>query len=167
MGFSFKKSFNAGPFRVTVSKSGISTSFGVKGARITKKANGNTMYTLGIPGTGISHRSEKSSKKKQSKKPNETVANQNSPTSIFKTLTSDLTSDQSKAYAIILNFCNFGETEKIFNAAELNATLTEPVSNYMLNKLCEAGYLTKPIRGKYALNIEKVKQINEKFENSK
>ena len=63
MGFRFRKSFGIGPFRATISKSGISTSFGVKGARITKKANGNTMTTLGVPGTGLSYVSEKSNKK--------------------------------------------------------------------------------------------------------
>lgn len=33
MGFRFRKSFGKGPFRVTISKSGISTSVGVKGIR--------------------------------------------------------------------------------------------------------------------------------------
>ena len=55
MGFRFRKSFGFGPFRATISKSGISTSVGVKGARITKRADGKTQTTLSIPGTGISH----------------------------------------------------------------------------------------------------------------
>lgn len=55
MGFRFRKSFKVGPFRTTVSKSGISTSFGIKGARITKTANGRTCITAGIPGTGINY----------------------------------------------------------------------------------------------------------------
>ena len=58
MGFRFRKSTNIGPFRITASKSGISTSFGGKGARVTKMANGRTRTTLSIPGTGISHVSE-------------------------------------------------------------------------------------------------------------
>lgn len=53
MGFHFRKSIKAGPFRFTLSKSGISTSFGVKGARITKRADGRTQGTVRIPGTGI------------------------------------------------------------------------------------------------------------------
>ena len=263
MGFRFRKSFGAGPFRATISKSGISTSFGVKGARVTKKANGNTMTTLGIPGTGLSYVSEKSNKKqaktaaatKTSKNMggsyamNSEVANRfnyvddpnvadapkkagflriakynlfgfaifiilsilavivdapaimaggligaivfvvvkcrkwkkpymplkvpvafehwtdsYTPTSVLSLLTKGLTNDQAVAYAHILEFCEFGEVEKTFNAAELNATRTEPISNYMLTKLYEAGYLVKPTRGKYALNIAKVNQMNEEFE---
>lgn len=60
MGFRFRKSTNIGPFRITASKSGISTSFGGKGARVTKMADGRTRTTLSIPGTGISHVSETS-----------------------------------------------------------------------------------------------------------
>ena len=55
MGFRFRKSFGFGPFRTTISKSGVSTSVGVKGARITKRADGKTQTTVSIPGTGISH----------------------------------------------------------------------------------------------------------------
>lgn len=263
MGFRFRKSFGVGPFRATISKSGISTSFGVKGARVTKKANGNTMTTLGIPGTGLSYVSEKSNKK-QSKNVAATKTSKNTggsytmnyevanrfnygddpnvadapkkagflriakynlfgfaifivlsilavitdapvimaggligaiafvvvkcrkwkkpymplkvpvafehwtdsyaPTSVLSLLTKGLTNDQAIAYAHILEFCEFGEVEKTFNAAELNATRTEPISNYMLAKLYEAGYLVKPTRGKYALNMAKVNQMNEEFE---
>ena len=35
MSFGFRKSFSTGPFRFTFSKSGVSTSFGVRGARVT------------------------------------------------------------------------------------------------------------------------------------
>lgn len=55
MGVRFRKSVNFGPFRMTVSKSGVSTSFGVKGARITKTSSGKVRTTVSIPGTGISH----------------------------------------------------------------------------------------------------------------
>ena len=64
MGFRFRKSFGVGPFRATISKSGISTSFGVKGARVTKKANGNVSTTIGIPGSGLSYVKEYSGNKK-------------------------------------------------------------------------------------------------------
>lgn len=63
MGLRFRKSINLGPFRMTVSKSGVSTSFGVKGARITKTANGRIRKTVSIPGTGISHVEETSASK--------------------------------------------------------------------------------------------------------
>ena len=65
MGFRFRKSFGAGPFRVNLSKSGIGYSVGGKGFRFTKKAGGGTRTTASIPGTGISYvtDSKKSSKK--------------------------------------------------------------------------------------------------------
>lgn len=66
MGYRFRKSFKAGPLKMTLSKSGISTSVGVKGARITKKANGKVSTTFSIPNTGISYTNEKNNKKKNS-----------------------------------------------------------------------------------------------------
>ncbi len=55
MGFRFRKSVKAGPFRMTFSKSGIGYSIGGKGFRVTKKAGGGTRTTASIPGTGISY----------------------------------------------------------------------------------------------------------------
>ena len=54
MGILFRKSFNFGPFRLNLSKSGIGWSFGTKGIRYTKTAKGNSYGTFGIPGTGVS-----------------------------------------------------------------------------------------------------------------
>ena len=55
MGFRFRKSIKAGPFRINLSKSGIGYSVGTKGLRFTKKAGGGTRTTASIPGTGISY----------------------------------------------------------------------------------------------------------------
>jgi hypothetical protein len=67
MGFSYRKSFKAGPFRVTASKSGISYSAGVKGVRVTKRANGRVQTTISAPGTGLRYTaSSTSSGKRQS-----------------------------------------------------------------------------------------------------
>jgi len=44
-----------GGFRINLSKSGIGYSWGVKGYRVTKTANGRTRTTASIPGTGISY----------------------------------------------------------------------------------------------------------------
>ena len=55
MGLRFRKTYGKGPFRVTVSKSGLSYSAGVKGYRVTKRADGRVQRTASIPGTGISH----------------------------------------------------------------------------------------------------------------
>lgn len=78
MGFRFRKSFGKGPFRVNISKSGVGWSVGTKGARITKKANGNTMTTASIPGAGVSYVKETSTKKNRktavSKKSDSTTA---------------------------------------------------------------------------------------------
>lgn len=66
MGFRFRKTFKAGPIRMTVSKSGIGFSAGVKGARITKPAKGKARTTVGIPGTGSSYSKTVGGKKKYS-----------------------------------------------------------------------------------------------------
>jgi len=49
MGWGYRKSFSSGSFKVTLSKSGITTSFGVKGARITSGSRG-TYVTIGSKG---------------------------------------------------------------------------------------------------------------------
>lgn len=55
MGFKFRKSIKMGPVRVNLSKSGVSTSVGVKGARVSLSPKGKARATVGIPGTGISY----------------------------------------------------------------------------------------------------------------
>jgi Protein of unknown function (DUF4236) len=55
MGLRYRKSVKLGPFRATVSKSGISYSAGGKGARITKRADGRVQTTLSVPKTGVSY----------------------------------------------------------------------------------------------------------------
>ena len=66
MGFRFRKSFGAGPFKVNLSKSGIGYSVGGKGFRVTKKAGGGTRTTTSIPGTGISYTKDYSSNRRSS-----------------------------------------------------------------------------------------------------
>lgn len=61
MGLRFRKSINAGPLRVNLSKSGVGFSAGVKGFRATKKANGGYRTTASIPGTGLSYAKESGS----------------------------------------------------------------------------------------------------------
>jgi len=56
MGFQARKSFKVMPgVRMTVSKGGISTSAGVRGARVTRTASGRVTRTVGVPGSGMSH----------------------------------------------------------------------------------------------------------------
>lgn len=64
MGFRFRKSINFGPIRMALSKSGISTSIGVKGLRVTKRADGKVQTTASIPHTGISYTQQISNTRK-------------------------------------------------------------------------------------------------------
>lgn len=57
MGFRFQKRIKILPgITLNVSKSGLSTSVGPRGARVTM-GHGKTRVTTGLPGTGISHTS--------------------------------------------------------------------------------------------------------------
>lgn len=68
MGFRFRKSINlGGGVKLNFSKSGIGISAGVPGFRVTKRADGKTQTTVGIPGTGISYTTSSKAKKKTSK----------------------------------------------------------------------------------------------------
>lgn len=62
MGVRFRKSKKVGPFRFTLSKSGLGMSVGVKGFRVTKTSSGRVRTTASIPGTGISYVKDKSLK---------------------------------------------------------------------------------------------------------
>lgn len=53
MGLRFRRSARLGPFRITATKTGLSGSFGVRGARIGINSRGQVRRTIGIPGTGI------------------------------------------------------------------------------------------------------------------
>ena len=56
----YRKSFKAGPFRITASKSGLSYSVGVKGARVTKRADGRVQTTVSVSRTGVRYTSTRS-----------------------------------------------------------------------------------------------------------
>lgn len=69
MGLRFRKSFNLGPAKYTVSPSGVSKSLGVKGYRRTKTASGAVRSTASIPGTGISYSTQSGRGRGSGKKP--------------------------------------------------------------------------------------------------
>ena len=259
MGFRFRKSFGAGPFRVNLSKSGVGWSVGGKGARYTKKVNSGTRTTLSVPGTGLSYVSEtskKKNKKSKSERDNMNYVNSMSATqsvsqsysliedpqtnqapskrklnkkeitfwvwvacfctpitspfatlamffmvpfgiylyikrscwrkkfrmlkvpvayeeweidstpSLSRLINYNLTAEQITTYAQILEFCNYGEdTDRVFDLAELNRTKGTMISNYMMNKLYEFGFLIKPVKGKFALNPDRVDEINANYNN--
>lgn len=65
MGLRIRKSYKVGDHsRVTLSKSGVGFSTGVKGLRFTRTAKGQNKVTASIPGTGISYEKNLSAKNK-------------------------------------------------------------------------------------------------------
>ena len=76
MGLRYRKSINlGGGFRVNLSKNGIGYSWGVKGYRVTKTADGRTRQTVSIPGTGLSYVEEhKSGSTQQTSSPQQKQA---------------------------------------------------------------------------------------------
>ena len=74
MGMRFRKSFGSKHFRVTLSKSGVGYSCGVKGARITRTASGRTRKTASIPGSGISYITESGARTHRRARTNEECA---------------------------------------------------------------------------------------------
>lgn len=76
MGFRFRKTVNLGKgLRLNLSKSGISTSVGPRGASMTFGKNG-TYANLGIPGTGISYHQRIGGKKKATQRGSENSSRQ-------------------------------------------------------------------------------------------
>ncbi|HYE62841.1 MAG TPA: DUF4236 domain-containing protein [Phycisphaerales bacterium] len=56
MGFYFRKSVNAGPFRINFSRSGVGYSVGGRGFRTGVTPRGRRYTSSGIPGTGMGYR---------------------------------------------------------------------------------------------------------------
>lgn len=53
MSWVFRRIFQFGPIRGTVSKKGVGMSWGIRGFRIGISASGKKCVTIGIPGTGL------------------------------------------------------------------------------------------------------------------
>jgi hypothetical protein len=66
MGWSFRKAFNIGPFRINVSKSGVGYSVGGGGFRTGVRSNGASYQSASIPGTGLRYTSSGGTKGKSS-----------------------------------------------------------------------------------------------------
>ena len=56
MAWRFRKSFNFGPLKLNLSKSGVGTSIGVRGFRVGTDAKGRSYTATSIPGTGLYRR---------------------------------------------------------------------------------------------------------------
>ncbi|GII78228.1 hypothetical protein Sru01_32100 [Sphaerisporangium rufum] len=50
MGWSYRKSVKMGPFRLNLSRSGVGHSYGGRGFRVTKTADGRRTLTVNLPG---------------------------------------------------------------------------------------------------------------------
>ena len=192
MGLRFKKSVSFGPFRATLSKSGISFSAGIKGARITKKANGNVMSTIGIPGTGIYYTKETSMKNKQYK----IIKEKNLSQKEIEQMTLNQISQEPKEfydlipfsdikertlfiigyYAGLFNNYKEGEIAELtlenlaipFKTVDMNniaAKIGEKrdyTSNH-LSKMVDKGWFIREGRGIYKINIETIYPYIEEF----
>jgi hypothetical protein len=53
MGLRFRRFWNLGPFRLSLSRAGLGSSIGVPGFRIGVSATGQKYFSIGIPGTGL------------------------------------------------------------------------------------------------------------------
>lgn len=164
MGFRFRKSFGAGPFRVNVSKSGIGWSVGTKGARYTKKASGGSRSTLSLPGTGISYVSETSKKKGNKKmltKPEITPVNPDnipvSQTWIVNRL--GLTPKESELFmAIVASSPNTPFTQRDIAAAGC------AVSNTIYTNLYNKNIINKNEDKTYSLNNSFINQVGKEYQ---
>lgn len=56
MGLYYRKSLNAKPFRLNLSRSGLGFSVGVKGFRVGRSSRGRSYSVFSLPGTGLSYR---------------------------------------------------------------------------------------------------------------
>lgn len=65
MGWSFRRSFSLGPFRINISKSGISYSFGFAGFRTGVNSKGRRYSSVSVPGTGVRYQKTHSTKSKK------------------------------------------------------------------------------------------------------
>ncbi|MCT9934640.1 DUF4236 domain-containing protein [Planotetraspora sp. A-T 1434] len=50
MGWSYRKSIKMGPFRLNLSRAGVGHSYGGRGFRVTKAADGRRTVTVNLPG---------------------------------------------------------------------------------------------------------------------
>ena len=56
MGFYYRKSFSAGPFRVNLGRSGVGYSIGGRNFRTGVSSRGRRYSSVSIPGTGLGYR---------------------------------------------------------------------------------------------------------------
>jgi len=67
MGWNLRKTKKFFPFRISLTKTGIGLSTGIKGARISRHSSGRGRTQITLPGTGIYYRKDRRWKKAKSK----------------------------------------------------------------------------------------------------
>lgn len=187
MGLRFRQSFSAGPIKATISKSGIGGSIGIPGARITKKANGNTMSTLSIPGTGISYVKEKSNNFKKSntqikKEKEQKIFNKDKekPNDFYDLIPFDNLKDKylfllawqstienkyGKDYEGVQELSELLDTT--FTISDINkkhdGTIIKAYTSNHFNSMIEKDFFIKESRGKYKINLYKIAPYAKEF----
>src|SRR4051794_30432232 len=74
MGIRFRRSIKIAPgIRLSVTKTGIGVSAGIRGARYSVHSSGRRTTTFGIPGTGLSHVSTTYGSRPESRAPSSTA----------------------------------------------------------------------------------------------
>lgn len=98
MGWSFRKSKSFGPFRLTASKSGLSVSAGVKGARVSANSRGQVRRTISIPGTGFYNTERIDAPARKSKQDRKLAEMRKLSDTVARSLYADQTPEQKKAW---------------------------------------------------------------------
>ena len=117
MAWNFRRSVKFGPARLNFSKSGIGTSFGVRGFRVGKDAKGRTYTASSIPGTGIYNRQYSSARTPAAQRP----ASADSPT------TASSQSGMGNGLKLLLAFLAGGVVFSIVGALQSSPPAAPPV----------------------------------------
>lgn len=102
MGFGFRKSFGSGPFRFTVSPRGVSSSFGIKGARISAGPRG-TFVTVSSHGVYYRHRIDSPASPLQQDYAPKNAYEQPQLDSVFQVPVSELVASNQSELVMTLN----------------------------------------------------------------
>lgn len=131
MGWRYHKSINFGIFRINFSKTGIGYSYGCKGYRKTKMANGRTRITYSIPNTGISYVTEQKKQK---------IPNIN-PNKLFVNIIAFI-------IAIVVGISSYGFINNLFNNISLSS-ISEKLNNNNVSDVAGSGTTYKTNSDEY------------------
>lgn len=173
MGFRYRKSINLGKgFRVNMSKSGPGFSWGGKGFRITRTANGNIRGSAYIPGTGIGYQKDFGNpmKKATNKKNNSKKEPKNNSSNIMDNVTryeNNLESIRTNEMADVIDAISKNKRNKIIAILLLIAGLILTIVNPFFLLLSLGGilfYLYSKKNDKIALDYELSDEASEELD---